>query len=88
MTENDIGALRDAVARSKPAGAVVIWKGPDGDTHIVRSVPHQKLDPDRTGVADYVAYLDHGHIDLSDVETNSFMVARPLFDALPVVISK
>ena len=79
MQIEQIDQLRAAVLD----GNSVAWN-PDHDTcKIVRSVPAEEWDPDRTGVKDFIAIFESGgHVDLSNAVAEDFKVVIPLFQEL------
>lgn len=81
MNDEEIDRLRHVVnACNSDKNAKVLWHDPNGSLRQVFCVPTQRRDPDKTGVLDWVGLLlGGGHIDLSEVEIDSFMIATPLF---------
>lgn len=80
MDDDEIEVLRRAVEQAKLKGARVIWVNNHGTPYIVTKVSAGRVDPDDTGIKDYVAYLNQGHIDLSNVDPLSFSYTFPLFE--------
>jgi hypothetical protein len=88
MEDREIGLLRLAVMKATEDGGQVIWFDADGRCSAVIAVPYQKMDPDRTGIDDFVALLGHGstvtgHVDLSNAESGTFSMAHPVFETAP-----
>jgi hypothetical protein len=84
MDDDEIATLRNAVAKARQDGGRVLFFDVDGRPSTVIDVPDRKLDPDNTGIRDFVALLGYGtimtgHVDLSNAEPDSFMVAAPVF---------
>lgn len=76
LTLDDIAQLR-AASRSN----TILWSGEAGAVRTIRHVSDDAVDPDRTGVADYIAIFEEGgHVDLANAEKGEFLVAKPLYD--------
>ncbi len=70
MTEEEIAELRVLVEQSKN----VCWVDGLGNFRKVSDIPVTEMDPDRTGVPDFIARLSRGgHIDLSNVDISDFV---------------
>lgn len=80
MDDAQIETLRKVVAQAKLENARVIWIDDHGKPYVVTKVSDVPVDPDDTGVKDYVAYLNQGHIDLFNVDPLSFSYSFPLFE--------
>lgn len=74
MDIQSVQKLRELVQVS-----TVYWKSGDNVSK-VRAIPTQEVDPDFTGISDYVALLEHGHVDLSNAELTDFFILQCLSD--------
>lgn len=76
MNLAEITTLRAAV----DAGAAVHWIGHDNVPRKIVRVPRTEMDPDKTGITDFVAFFaDNTHIDLSDIDVSEFVYMKSMF---------
>jgi hypothetical protein len=78
MNDIEVAALRVIFEKAKAAGMSIFWISFDGRYYKIKAIPDRPLDPDHTGIKDFVAILEGGHIDLSNAEPTAFMVVVPL----------
>ena len=72
MDDEEIKVLR---TRSKTDP--VYWLNGNGGMLKVTNIPVVEMDPDNTGVSDFIATLEGGgHIDLSNAETEQFAIVN------------